>query len=388
MPAKHSTGSSATSYLVAGLTNDETYSFRVRAILKPGTGNVANWSNMVSATPMQAGDVLERMERHQRGMERHQWSMAQQQEEMARQQGEMARRQGEMVQQQGKIADGASSVAAFVAENGKVFRGLADRGIVVLDKLVEASGSTDSGCADCPGNSASQVTHNIHHTTFAFRFAPPWFNADQRSLFTSYVVFPEEAKFQDWIDRGPAESCLRGEEAVSRASVCPDTAFYQKAMGPFLEGLSQCATTEKVQLHLVGFASSTGLKEPLEDESEKKILKDRYDSRIATEAALCQGDRADDEKGTPSDMFNLLIANERAGNAAAMLEYIVPAKPKSAFAIKVIPWCSHAAMADERGSEDGENPARGLMDRRVEVRLAALPGCLDVDPDSRIDVTD
>ena len=57
------------------------------------------------------------------------------------------------------------------------------------------------------------------------------------------------------------------------------------------------------------------------------------------------------------------------------------------FAIKVIPWCSHAAMADERGDEDDGNPARGLMDRRVEVRLAALPGCLDVDPDNRIDVT-
>ena len=248
MPAKHSTGSSATSYLVAGLTNGETYSFRVRAILKPGTGNVANWSNMVSATPMQAGDVLERMERHQHGMERHQWSMARQQEEMARQQGEMAREQGEMVQQQGMIADGASSVAAFVAENGKVFRGLADRGIVVLDKLVEASGSTDSGCADCPGNSASQVTRNIHHTTFAFRFAPPWFGADHRSLFTSYVVFPEEAKFEDWIGDERGEIC-EGEEAP--ASVCPETAFYKKTMGSFLEGVSHCATTDKVELHMV-----------------------------------------------------------------------------------------------------------------------------------------
>ena len=239
-----------------------------------------------------------------------------------------------------------------------------------------------SGCTDCPGNNATQSTHNIHHTTFAFRFAPPWFNADQRSLFTSYVVFPEEAKFEDWIDGEPAESCSR---EYAPASVCPDTAFYEKAMGPFLKGLSQCATTEKVQLHLVGFASATGLK-PLEDESAK-VLKQRYDNYVKSEAEHCEGKRVEDETDH-SNMFNLLIANERAVNAAAMLENLMPTEPKNAFAIKAIPWCSHTAMANERDGEDGEGQGKGLMNRRVEVRLAVLPGCLNVDPDNRIDVTD
>ena len=207
VPGRHSTGSSATSYLVPGLTNGETYSFRVRAILKPGTGKVANWSNMISATPMQAGDVLERMERHQRGMEQHQWSMA-------RQQGAMARQQGEMARQQGRIADSASAATAFIAEDRMAFRGLAARGVLALERLAEASESTDNGCTDCPGN------HDIHHTTFAFRFAPPWFGADHRSLFTSYVVFPEEAKFEDWISGERGEIC-GGEDAP--ASVCPET---------------------------------------------------------------------------------------------------------------------------------------------------------------------
>lgn len=66
----------------------------------------------------------------------------------------------------------------------------------------------------------------------------------------------------------------------------------------------------------------------------------------------------------------------------------MPAELKNAFAIKAIPWCSHAAMTTERGGEDGEDRGKGLMNRRVEVRLAVLPGCLNVDPDNRIDVTD
>ena len=137
VPGRHSTGSSATSYLVPGLTNGETYSFRVRAILKPGTGKVANWSNTVSATPMRMGDVLERMERHQHGMEQHQWSMARQQEEMAR--------------QQGRIADSASAVADFLAENAEAFRQLVDRGVRALETLAESSKGANQELADIRG---------------------------------------------------------------------------------------------------------------------------------------------------------------------------------------------------------------------------------------------
>lgn len=130
----HSTGSNGAAYLVAGLTNGVTYSFRVRAILRAGASKVASWSNMVSATPMQVGDVLERMERHQRGMERHQWRMARQQEEMAR--------------AQGRIADSASAVADLMAENSETFQQLADRGINALETLAASSGGTSQGLAD------------------------------------------------------------------------------------------------------------------------------------------------------------------------------------------------------------------------------------------------
>ena len=320
----YSTGSNATSYLVTDLTNGAAYSYRVRAILKAGgSSTLGSWSNTVSATPTEVGDVLERMERHQHGMERHQWSMA---------------------REQGRIAKGTSAMA------------------VALEKLAEAK-STSNGCTDCPRN------HDIHHTTFAFRFAPPWFDADHRSLFTSYVVFPEEAKFEDWIGGERGEIC-EGDEAPP--SVCPETAFYKKTMGPFLEGVSHCATTGKVELHLVGFASATTLN--VSPKGREDELKEHYHNHVEAEAERCQGKRVEDETDH-SNMFNLLIANERAVNAAAMLREIVAKMSKDAFAIKAIPWCSHAAMVKERAFDDGRDPIKGLMNRRVEVHLAVLPNC-------------
>lgn len=259
------------------------------------------------------------------------------------------------------------------------------------NELVEALKSTQTA----PQNTgSSKITHPIHISTFAFRFAPPWFNADQRSLFTSYVVFPVEAKFEEWIASDPEEECGQG----AAPSVCPDAAFYDKAMTPFLKGLAQCATTKKVELHLLGFASSTPLREPLEDESIGK-LNGRYDAFIADITAgrkSCRGENepeapapesAASERKKRSDRFNLLIANQRATNAAEMLKGLVPEKPEDAIAIEAIPWCSHAAMVDEREFEDGGDPAKGLMNRRVEVRVATLPGCLNVEPDKRMPTT-
>ena len=259
------------------------------------------------------------------------------------------------------------------------------------NQLVEALEATPTVSQNTGG---SKTTHHIHLSTFAFRFAPPWFNADQRSLFTSYVVFPVEAKFEEWIASDPEEKCGQG----AAPSVCPDAAFYEEAMTPFLKGLSQCATTKKVELHLLGFASSTELREPLEEESVGE-LNERYDAFIADITAgrkSCRGENkpeapapesAASENKKRSNRFNLLIANQRAANAAEMLEGLVPDKPENAIAIEAIPWCSHADMVKERRFEDDGDPAKGLMNRRVEVRVATLPGCLNVEPDKRMPTT-
>ena len=152
---RYSTGSAATSYLVAGLTNGETYSFRVQAILKVDTGEVVSWSNAVSATPMRKGDVLERLEQRLREMEQHQWGMVRQQEELARhqqavtlQQEELAGRQDAIVQVQGRIADSASAVVTLVAEDGRASRQLADRGISALESLAAFAEGTSEELTD------------------------------------------------------------------------------------------------------------------------------------------------------------------------------------------------------------------------------------------------
>ena len=96
----------------------------------------------------------------------------------------------------------------------------------------------------------------------------------------------------------------------------------------------------------------------MEHESAADLLESRYDSHIDAGAELCRDERVESEGAIPSKMFNLLIANEWAVNAAAMLENLLPTEPKNTFAIKVIPWCSHAAMAAERGAKTAKIGAR------------------------------
>ncbi len=249
------------------------------------------------------------------------------------------------------------------------------------DKMVEALSSIQ-GCADC--ETAAEAP-KIHHSTFTFRFAPPWFNSDLRSLFTSYVVFPEEAKLDEWLGRKADEGCRKDGQAPS--SICPDTVFYRKAMGPFLKGLSQCGTKDKkVELHTVGFASSTRLNNIEEGSQRATDLEKRYDQHIGDRAKDCLGERT--QPSDSSDRFNLLVANQRAANAAAMLRELVPEKAKDLFDIKPRSWCSHAGMEGKRHWDDQKDPTIGLVNRRAEVHVVELPRCVDIDPDNWLGKTD
>lgn len=228
----------------------------------------------------------------------------------------------------------------------------------------------------------------IEHNTFNFRFAPPWFNADQRSLFTSYVVFSKEAKFEAW-NEDHYESC-NGDDAS--AAVCPEHGFYKQAMTPFLTGLAQCATKgKKVKLRMVGFASSSGVHNLSPKNATK--LNDRHAKHIRAISKSCQGEPEPDDSRSlrDSDKLNLIIANMRAARTGEMLRTLATELGLDAFDIKDKPWCSHDSMADEQKHDDGGrggyDSGKGLMNRRVEVRLVDLPGCLNVDPDNRIDVT-
>ena len=222
-------------------------------------------------------------------------------------------------------------------------------------------------------------SHNIRHT-FAFRFAPPWFDADRRSLLTSYVVFPEEASFAEW-SKEEDKDC-EGDDAL--ASVCPDKAFYKAAMGPYLRGLAQCATdSKKVELNVLGFASETGLSGTLDELDCKEGSNSRYCDAVATiERDDCKREDIEivDGKRNHSNMFNLIIANERAEHTADMLRDMMA--ENDAFEIKPVLWCSHDDMVTARRLND-RDAAKGLMNRRAEVRLASLPGCLNLAPNPK-----
>ena len=237
-------------------------------------------------------------------------------------------------------------------------------------------------CPECPKCTAQSESGGIHHSinlsTFEFRFAPPWFNADQRSLFTSYVVFPAEARLEEWL-RDPDESC---ESASPSAAVCPDRGFHQEVTGPFLDALAQCATEDKkVTLRTVGFASSSGVSY---SKTVRDALEREYGQHIEEIKDHCDGGPRADNPNV-SDMFNLLVANRRARNAAEMLRGLTS---NEKFDIEHKPWCSHGAMVEQRHHKDRSkgkyDDARGLMNRRAEVRLVDLAGCLNVHPDNRI----
>ena len=265
--------------------------------------------------------------------------------------------------------------------------------IAALKSLATAG---PSECADCgePGsghdhdqdvvqNHDHTFVHDIRHTTFDVRFTPPWFNADQRSLFTSYVVFPQEAQIDEWVPGEPAYDSCEGSDPSP--AVCPDRTFHRQVMEPFLKALEQCAKgEEKVKLRTVGFASASRLRSPLEKEPQD-TLDDRHTKHTRAVSETCLGESAEEEKLGRSAKFNLLIANQRAVHAAAMLsDFASELGLADAFDIDDVPWCSHKGMVEERGHA----PGSGLINRRAEARLVDIPGCLNVDPDRRIDVTE
>lgn len=133
-------------------------------------------------------------------------------------------------------------------------------------------------------------------------------------------------------------------------------------------------------LRTVGFASSSGVNS-VPDWLEKRHL--AHINATATGECYGEGKATADDK--PDQKFNLLVANRRAQNAAKMLRRLASSE---AFDIRHKVWCSHDDMVGQRKHKDtnkGEfSSVRGLMNRRAEVRLKYLSGCLNVHPDKRV----
>ena len=62
-----------------------------------------------------------------------------------------------------------------------------------------------------------------------------------------------------------------------------------------------------------------------------------------------------------------------------MLKRLVKTLEPNGIRIERQDWCSHQSMDKERYPDGGPgdyDPAKGLLNRRAEIRLTALPGCV------------
>lgn len=189
---------------------------------------------------------------------------------------------------------------------------------------------------------------------------------DAESGFVSLIIFPEEAKIEDWY-RGIYENCQQTAQTGGNA-VCPETAFHKKLLDPLLSELAECASANRsVRLEVVAFASSSIVTNLTQAQKEAM---DREVQEIGR-ACPCASDQCYAEK------FNLIAANLRAENAVQMLQSFIGARP---IKVEYKPWKSHCEMVkhrdyDDRAPYDQYIPNKGLMNRRAEIRIDSLPGC-------------
>lgn len=236
-------------------------------------------------------------------------------------------------------------------------------------------------------NRLQQAKTGTTHVHVRFESAPFWFAESRRSLFSSLVVFPKEAKVESW---GADDSLYERPYAQvdGPTAVHPSRAFHSETLTPFLDGLALCGDESRpVRLQAVGFASTSGLTSGKVSQGVKdKLAKER--GRLAASCSCCSPAKESD-----SDAFNLIVANLRAKHTADMVgELINECGAKGRIEIEPHQWCSHSEMAAQRHVEDGGpgnyDTSRGLMNRRVELRVLDLPGCMNFDPAKRVPLSE
>ena len=210
---------------------------------------------------------------------------------------------------------------------------------------------------------------SLVHITF--QNLMPLATRDAKSGFVSLVIFPEEAQIKVWRNerdrKNGYEDCKQAAQTGGNA-VCPETEFHKMLLDPLLSELAGCGSADKpVQLKVVAFASSSTVKKI------NQFQKDEIDREVQKTdcACRCVSD------GCYAEKFNLIIANLRAVNTVKMMESLIDGRP---IEVKHEPWKSHCEMVKHRGFDDrapcGQYlPNKGLMNRRAEIRIAALPAC-------------
>ena len=218
--------------------------------------------------------------------------------------------------------------------------------------------------------------------------------SDKPSLFTLKVLFQDEAKLEDWLDRKNnrkyEKDCLysQGSQNASNIDSCavkPDKHDYTPIFLALLKGLSACGSSgQKVRLEIVGFSSSSGVLSTLKT-ADDDIIKAIKERKLCYERTNDNGN----ENQRLSNAFNLCIAELRAENVADMLKEIIASdKTISSDHIEVAPykWKTYSEMCRQRGFSDtkkeGEcyDPDLGLKNRRTDVWVTKIPECTNFSP--------
>jgi len=319
----------------------------------------------------------------------------------------------------------------WMHQKGTVAKTIDEKDIeeMIKKETEDIKSTLGGGIKDIKNIMRAKTSHS--HIHFNFENNMPWFAESKQALFTSMVVFPKEAKVEEYVCDGncyascspkckerpvknSVRSCLRDDGTcveeckVNAAAVCPDKAFYEGMFVPFLHELARCGNADnQVVLQTVGFASSSEpeifdrkkLREKLQKEMNLNCVREdgkksccRLKGSCGAGGTACKLDDTESDSLLPR-AFNLHMAELRARNVKIMLDEIIGAKDLDQF-IKVTtePWCSYQEMCKQRGFTDTAGCGKesrydtelGLMNRRVEVRVVALPGCLNLSPENRV----
>ena len=202
---------------------------------------------------------------------------------------------------------------------------------------------------------------------FTFQNIMPMLFQDIDRGFVSLVVFPEEAKIDEW-HRDPDKYKCKSSRGDDSPAVCPEKEFHRMLLRPLISELARCASSEKkVKLKIVGFASDSGVG-GLNDDQEESL-----------DEAMPSIDCADPcpSVSCNSKKFNLVVANTRADNTKHMLEAFIEDEQQNHLEVKAEPWKNYCDMQRERDRHaNGEySPNNGLLNRRAEIRIVSLPAC-------------
>ena len=247
------------------------------------------------------------------------------------------------------------------------------------------------------------VVHNDIHLKFENTVpliaSGPDGKNDKSAFFATMVSFSDEANVKHWLKGEYEKDCPDSQDSqkapnFNSCAVKPDKYFYRSTLHSFLKGLSACGKPEgKVVLQTFGFSSASGVLSSLKNGSiEKRDIKEKFEKEKKEGGGeSCYERTKGDGHQKLSNAFNLCMGELRARNVADMLKEIIASDkmlPADHIEVKPHQWGSYSQMCRQRGFSDTREEGEircydrdlGLMNRRVEIWVTELSGCLNFSP--------